>query len=106
MDVGAALGTGLGTGLLPTGPPPAWPCLLLTPPDEEEGEAAAGLGAEIFGLGPALNMSSMWAVLDCASATEEEAGAAAALGALKKSAKPSGVAAWVSGLGLWPGKPD
>ena len=92
MDVGAALGIGLGTAVETEARPPEptapWLCPL--PPWGWEA-AAAGFGAGALGLGPALNMSSIWAVLDCALAPEEDEGAAA--GALKKSARPSGVAA-------------
>ncbi len=95
MDVGAALGTGLGTALedpasSPAETPPPGLCLLVCDEEAAGLAAAAGFGAGALGLGPALNMSSMWAVLDCALPPEEEEAAA---GALKKSAKPSGVAA-------------
>ncbi len=101
MDAGAALGTGLGTALAPVsapaGTPPPGLCLLFCDEEAAGLAAAAGFGAGALGLGPALNMSSMWAVLDCALPPEEEEEAAA--GALKKSARPSGVAAWGPGGG-------
>ena len=96
MEAGAALAAGFGVGCLtpapaPTDPP--WTPLLPGADDEAAGEAAAwGLLTGGGGLGAALNMSSIWAVLDCALGL----GGEPAAGALKKSARLSGVAGGVA----------